>query len=125
MSGRVVHFELPADDLDRASGFYSTVFGWALTPIPGMDYATVQTTPSDHNGMPTDPGAINGGMASRKEPVTRPVITIDVDDVDDALRRIESSGGKTVVTRQPVGDMGFIGYFNDTEGNLIGLWQTA
>lgn len=125
MSGRVVHFELPADDVDRARAFYREAFGWSLNPMPEMSYTIVNTVPTDEQGMPTEPGAINGGMTQRKPPVSGPVITIDVDDVDEALRRVESLGGAVVQGRQAVGTMGFTGYFTDTEGNVVGLWQTA
>jgi predicted enzyme related to lactoylglutathione lyase len=124
MSGKVVHFEIPADDVERAQRFYGEAFGWQLQPIPQMDYTMVTTAPSDENG-PTEPGAINGGMLRRQGPITAPVIVIDVDDIDAALTRVEQLGGKTAAGRQAVGDMGFSGYFHDSEGNLIGLWQSA
>ena len=64
-------------------------------------------------------------MLARQGPITAPVITIGVDDLDDALARVEKLGGKVAIGRNPVGDMGFSAYFHDTEGNLIGLWQSA
>ena len=70
-------------------------------------------------------GGINGGMLARQDPITSPVITIGVENLDDALARIEKLGGKVAIGRQPVGDMGFSAYVHDTEGNLIGLWQAA
>jgi uncharacterized protein len=124
MSGRVVHFELPADNVERARDFYHEAFGWQLQPMPEMSYTLAMTTPSGDQG-PIEPGAINGGMMPRQAPFTAPVIVIDVDDIDEALTRVEKFGGKTVVGRQPVAEMGFTGYFHDPEGNLIGLWQTA
>jgi predicted enzyme related to lactoylglutathione lyase len=54
-----------------------------------------------------------------------PNIVIDVPSIDDALRQVEAAGGKTLSQKMPVGDMGFAGYFADTEGNVIGLWETA
>lgn len=125
MSGRVVHFEIPADDEDRAREFYRQAFGWNIQPIPEMDYTILSTTETDDSGMPKDPGAINGGMMKRQEPYTNPVITVDVDDIDAALAKIGSLGGSTVTERITVGDMGWAAYFKDTEGNVMGLWQTA
>jgi len=124
MSGRVVHFELPVDDQERAKAFYAGAFGWDLADVPGMSYTMVTTTPSGDRG-PTDPGAINGGMAGRGGPITAPVITVEVADIDEALATVERLGGKTVQGRAAVGDMGFTGYFADSEGNVVGLWQTA
>jgi len=121
---KVVHFEIPADDVERAQRFYSEIFGWQLQPMPEMGYTMVTTTPSNEYG-PTEAGGINGGMLARQSPFTGPVITIDVDDIDEALAQVEKLGGKTAMGRQAVADMGYTGYFHDTEGNLIGLWQTA
>ncbi len=86
----------------------------------------VGTTPVDQNTrMPTEPGAINGGMTKRQDPVKNTVITVDVSDIDSSLKNIERFGGKVVQKKQPVADMGFTAYFKDTEGNIVGLWQTA
>lgn len=125
MSDRVVHFELPADDLERAQGFYRDAFGWEITPMPEMSYAMVGTAPTDESGMPAEPGAINGGMLLRQEGLSHPVITIAVDDIGQALARVERLGGKVVRDRFPVGDMGFAAYFADTENNVVGLSENA
>jgi len=125
MSGRVVHFEIPADDVGRAEEFYRSTFGWNLNAMPDMGYTMVSTTPTDDQGAPTEPGAINGGMMKRESPISTPVITIDVDDIDKALETIGSNGGSTVQGKQSVMDMGFAAYFKDSEGNLMGLWETA
>jgi uncharacterized protein len=125
MSGRVVHFEIPADDVARAEEFYRSAFGWKLSSMPDVGYTMVSTTPTDEQGAPKDPGAINGGMMKRESPISTPVIVIDVDDIDKALETIGSNGGSTVQGKQSVMDMGFAAYFKDSEGNLMGLWQTA
>ena len=127
MSGKVVHFEIPFDDGDRARKFYSEMFGWQLMPIPDMGYTMVMTGPSDPERGPTEPGFINGGMFERSAefPGKAPNIVIDVASIDDALRKVEAAGGKTVSEKMAVGDMGFAGYFTDTEGNLMGLWESA
>jgi predicted enzyme related to lactoylglutathione lyase len=126
MSGRVVHFEVPFDDGDRARGFYKEAFGWSIQELPEMSYTIVTTGPTTDRGMPSEPGFINGGMLQRDVgPASGPVITTDVESIDAALEKIEKLGGSTVVTKQAVGDMGFAAYFRDTEGNLMGLWETA
>lgn len=124
MSGRVVHFEIPFSDGDRARTFYEEAFGWQLTSMPDMGYTLVTSGPSGDQG-PTEPGFINGGMMQRQEPFTAPNIVIDVANIEDALRAVNEAGGSTVTERQPVGDMGFSAYFKDSEGNLLGLWETA
>jgi uncharacterized protein len=123
---RVVHFEIPADNVDRAKKFYNQAFGWDISPYPGMEYQGVTTTEMDQTTrMPKQVGAINGGMTKRNSEVKSTVITVDVQDIDAALKNIEKLGGKTVQKKQPVADMGFTAYFKDTEGNIVGLWQSA
>jgi hypothetical protein len=124
MSGRVVHFEIPFDDGDRARAFYAQAFGWHVMPLPDMGYTLVMSGPSGDQG-PSEPGFINGGMMQRQQPFTAPNIVIDVENLEDALKAVNDAGGSTVAERQAVGDMGFTAYFQDTEGNLVGLWETA
>lgn len=125
MAGGVVHFEIPVDDEERAGKFYSSAFGWDVSPMPEMSYTIIKTTPTDERGMPSVPGAINGGMFRREGTVNSPVVTVDVDDIDAALEKIEALGGSTVTPREEVGGMGWAAYFRDTEGNVVGLWQNA
>ena len=121
----IVHFEIPADDPKRASKFYSDVFGWQIQPMEGMPYWMLITTELDGNRMPKNPGAINGGMGKREGPLRSTVVTVNVRDIDKALKAVESKGGKTVQKKQAVGDMGWTAYFKDSEGNVVGLWQSA
>ena len=123
MSGRVVHFEIPVDDTDRASEFYRSAFGWNLNAMPDMGYTIVATTPTDEQGAPTEPGAINGGLTERGTSTPTPVLTVDVEDIDAALRTVESAGGRTVTPRTEIEGMGAFAYFTDLEGNVMGLWQ--
>jgi predicted enzyme related to lactoylglutathione lyase len=126
MSGRVVHFEIPFDDGERARAFYRDAFGWQVEEMPELEYTSVTSGPVSEQGMPTEPGFINGGMYRRTpEASSSPVLVVDVDDIDAALQKIEGLGGKTVQPKMPVADMGFAAYFTDPEGNTIGLWETA
>lgn len=124
MSGRVVHFEIPYDDGDRARAFYREAFGWAVAPVPDLSYTMVSTGPSSEQG-PSEAGYIGGGMMARSDVFQGPIITVDVDDIDGALARVEALGGATVLPRQDLEQMGSIAYFTDPEGNLMGLWQSA
>ena len=125
MAGGVVHFEIPADDENRAREFYRSVFGWGFEALPEMDYNMVMTTPMDEQGRPTVPGSINGGMFKREEGLTTPVVTVDVDDIDAVLEKITAQGGSTHREKVQVGAMGWNAYFKDCEGNIVGLWQSA
>ena len=122
---KVVHFEVPFDDSDRAHTFYREAFGWQLNGMPDMGYTMVTTTPADAPRGPEETTGINGGMLAKQGSITSPVIVIGVDDLDESLARVEKLGGKVAIGRQPVGDMGFSAYVHDTEGNLIGLWQSV
>ncbi|OLE30813.1 MAG: glyoxalase [Actinobacteria bacterium 13_1_20CM_3_71_11] len=125
MTGQVVHFEIPADDVARAQAFYREAFGWQVTEVPGMNYTLVSTTETDESGAVTTPGAINGGLMARQGPITAPVITIETEDIDATLRVVEKLGGAVSLPRVAVGEMGFAAYFTDTEGNVVGLWENA
>lgn len=124
---KVVHFEIPADDVDRAKRFYGSVFGWELQDIPEMDYTIVRTVPVDEaTQMPVEPGAINGGMFARStDAPSGPVLMLDVDSVDDALKQVEAAGGAVVRPRTEIPGMGAFAYFTDPEGNTLGLWENA
>ena len=121
----VVHFEIPADDVARAKEFYSSIFDWQLQDMPEMDYTIVQTTAVDENQMPTAPGAINGGLMRRSQDTPSPVLTIDVESVDQALEQVEAAGGKVVRPRTEIPGMGAFAYFTDPDGNTLGLWENA
>ncbi len=124
MSGKVVHFEIPYDDGDRARSFYGEAFGWELQTWGDGEYTLVTTGPTGESGA-AEAGFINGGMMQREAPYGSPVIVVEVDDIDAALEKIETLGGTTVTARQQVGDMGWSAYFKDPEGNLMGLFQVA
>jgi predicted enzyme related to lactoylglutathione lyase len=127
--GKVVHFEIPTDDLGRAKEFYDSVFGWQLQDMQGEAmglYTIAMTTPVDQETqVPTEPGAINGGLMKRSADTPSPVITIGVDGIDDALKQIDAGGGSTVQARTEIPGMGAFAYFKDTEGNVMGLWENV
>jgi predicted enzyme related to lactoylglutathione lyase len=123
--GGVVHFEIPADDKERARSFYKEAFGWRIDPVPGMDdYNMVVTTPMDEaTGQPTEPGAINGGLFTRDAELKTPVLTVDVEDIDATLKTVEQLGGSVVAPKNVIPGMGYFAYFRDPEGNVMGLWE--
>lgn len=125
---KVIHFEIPADDLDRAKEFYRSIFDWELNDADmggGTMYTTVRTVATNELMVPTEPGAINGGMMKRSADTPTPVITIQVDSIDDALKKVEAGGGATVQARTEIPNMGAFAYFRDSEGNTLGLWESS
>jgi predicted enzyme related to lactoylglutathione lyase len=125
---KVVHFEIPADDLSRAKDFYGSIFDWQLETMQmgESDYTIATTTPVDRETRTlTEVGGINGGLMQRTKEIPSPIITIDVEAIDDTLKQIESAGGTTLMARTPIPDMGAFAYFKDTEGNVMGLLESV
>src|SRR3989442_14492397 len=125
MPGKVVHFEIPADNVERAKTFYMKAFGWEINQYPGMQYQMVGTTPSDQRGIPTEPGAIKGGMTKRQDPNKNIVITIDVPDIEAVFKNIEKLGGSTVNNKETGATMAYAAYFKDPEGKIVGLCRKS
>ena len=123
---KVVHFEIPTDDLARAKEFYGSVFDWNLQTMDELDYTIAMTTPVDEQTqMPTEPGGINGGMMKRSADTPSPVLTVGVDSIDASMKHVEVAGGEVVQPRTEIPGMGAFAYFKDTEGNVLGLWENA
>jgi predicted enzyme related to lactoylglutathione lyase len=113
---RVVHFELYAEDPQRAIKFYQDLLGWKIDAWNGpQEYWLVTTGPSDQPG-------INGGIMRRRGNV-HCVNTVQVEDLDSFLDRVPQHGGQVVVPKMPIPGVGWLGYFTDPEGNLIGAMQ--
>ena len=119
---RVVHFEIHADQPERAIRFYSDLFGWEFTKWAGpMDYWLIKTGPDDQRG-------INGGMVRRHgvidgQAVIAYVCTVDVPSVDDIVRAIPEKGGAIALPKMPIPGVGWLAYAKDPEGNIFGMMQ--
>jgi uncharacterized protein len=123
MDHTVVHFEIPADDPERAVKFYRELFGWEIKQMGGpMDYWLVETVPTDGEGMPTRQG-VNGGLMRRMMPGQTPVNYIAVDDVDEFARKAQQLGAKSIMPKTPVPGMGWFAQLKDPEGNVFAIWQ--
>ena len=120
---KVVHFEIPVDNLVRAKKFYKNIFGWQINDFPGMNYSIVTTVATDKKQMPKESGAINGGLMKRNHPGESSVIVVDVPSVDNYIKKVKKAGGKVVLPKQKVSDMGLYARVSDTEKNVIGIWQ--
>ena len=113
---RVCHFEINADDIDRASAFYRDVFGWKIEKWQGpFDYWMVMTGDEE-------PG-IDGGMMKRPHPGATIVNTISVPSVDEYTEKVKAKGGKIVMEKMPIPEVGYMAYFLDTEGNPFGIME--
>lgn len=113
---RVVHFEIHADDPQRAVKFYETVFGWKIQKWDGpADYWMVMTGDNE-------PG-INGGIMKRRHPMGNVYNSIQVSSVDEACAAVVANGGTIAVPKTAIPGVGWLAYGNDTEGNVFGMMQ--
>ena len=88
-----------------------------------MSHVIVHTVEVDETQMPKKKAAINGGMFKKDQHSAQyPVIVIGVKNVDEAVKKAESSGGKVFKNKMAIGEMGFYAQIKDTEGNIIGIW---
>jgi uncharacterized protein len=122
---RPVHFEIHADNPERAIAFYEKVLGWSFKKFEGgpMPYWLV------HTGADTEPG-INGGLHPRigaqpvpEQAVTGYVCTVGVDNVDAYVKKVTAAGGTICVPKMPIRGVGWLAYAQDTEKNIFGLMQ--
>jgi predicted enzyme related to lactoylglutathione lyase len=114
---KVVHFEIPADDPERAVRFYEKVFGWKIEKWAGpIDYWLVTAGESDEPG-------INGAIHEKKNFKTV-VNTIAVDSIDERIEIIEQAGGKVLIPKGAVPGLGYVAFAEDTEGNAFGMLQS-
>ena len=124
MDHTIVHFEIPADDVDRAAKFYREVFGWEISRMPGpYEYFGVRTTETGESGMPKSYG-VNGGLMKRMYPNQVPVNYIAVEDIDAHTAKLVVAGGEICVPKMPVPGHGWFVQFKDPEGNTFALWKS-
>lgn len=118
---RVVHFEVHADQPERAIAFYERLLGWKFNPIADYEYWLIVTGPDKEPG-------INGGLIRRKHPITAHgimayVCTVEVPDLDASLKLALSLGAELALAKQPIQSVGWLAYIKDLEGNVLGLHQ--
>ena len=114
MSNRpIVHVEISAKDLEKAGKFYSEIFGWKVEQIPEMNYATFEAEGGPGGGF----NPVNDG-----NPAGTVIVYVGTDDIDADLAKAESLGGKTIVPKTVIPQMGWFGIFEDPSGNRLGLY---
>jgi hypothetical protein len=114
---RVIHFEIPAGNPERAVEFYKKAFGWKIEKWAGpVDYWLVTT------GEDKEPG-INGAITEKSDYITVTTNTVDVASYEDAVKKIVEAGGKVLMPKMAVPGIGYMTYCNDTEGNVFGIMQ--
>lgn len=111
---RVVHFELAAEDTDRAQAFYQDIFAWKFDKWEGGEPYWLITTGEDGPG-------INGGLLKRGDSYPNAVNTLEVADVDAVIKAVVEHGGAVASPKVAITGMGYLAYLTDTEGNLFGV----
>jgi predicted enzyme related to lactoylglutathione lyase len=115
---RIVWFEIPADNIDRAKAFYSELFGWKIANMSGMsDYLQIDTGGSDES--------LDGGLMARRNPEQTITSYILVESVSKYAQTVEKLGGKICVPKTEVPQMGYFAICQDTENNAFGLWEPS
>jgi predicted enzyme related to lactoylglutathione lyase len=115
----IIHFEIPADDVERARKFYEGLFGWQIAPAPGQPEGGDQ-----YYMIQIEEGALAGGMMKRVVPQQQPVLYVEVESLDGHVEKIKQAGGQIIVPKTPVPTMGWFAQALDTEGNAFAIWQT-
>ena len=112
--GDITHVDIPADDIERAKGFYSGVFGWQIAEMPGYEGYPMWQAPNKVSG---------GGIAKRAEPLTTIRSYVEVDSIDDAIAKAQELGGRTITPKAPISPTSWYAVIADTEGNQVGLYE--
>ena len=116
---RVVHFEFLSDDPEQSVKFFEEAFGWQNQSWEGQTYWLVDTGDGELG--------INGGIMRASDfPHTQNALcTIDVEDIGEALAKVEAAGGKVIAPERRVGEAGWAAYAADPQGVVFGLWKSA
>lgn len=128
MDHTIVHFEIPAVDIEKLKKFYEELFGWKIEKYPGPTvYYMLGTVPVDEKTMmPARPG-VNGGLYEKKDAampnLAKPVNYISVESVDDYSKKVVDLGGKIVVAKMEISGLGWWALALDPEGNAFGILE--
>jgi predicted enzyme related to lactoylglutathione lyase len=115
----IVHFDVPAENINRAKNFYEKLFNWKIEPVPGpMEYFNISTM-DDKGNL-----SVGGGMGKRGQPNQKITNYIGVDSIEDYLKKVEDLGGKIIMPKTTIPGFGYLATFLDTENNILGLWET-
>jgi predicted enzyme related to lactoylglutathione lyase len=116
----IVHIEFPAADPKAAAKFYADAFDWQLQVDPSFDYHMFSAEGGPGGGFVKVGG--EGEAAQMNYKVGEPLIYIQAEDIDAALAKIESLGGKTLLPKTEIPHTGWFAFFADPAGNRVGLY---
>ncbi|WP_370891730.1 VOC family protein [Janibacter sp. GXQ6167] len=112
--GDITHIDIPVSDTGRAREFYGALFGWQFGEPPGFEGYPMWQAPNQISG---------GGLAPRSDGFTQPRSYVEVDSIDDVLAQVEASGGTIVAPKSEITETSWYAFFNDPDGNTIGVYE--
>ncbi len=124
MDHTIIHFEIPANDVEKIRKFYAELFGWKINKLPGfMEYYSIETVPMDEKGNLKGPG-VNGGLYKKEQPQQQPLNYIYVESVDEYSKKVAALGGQIIMPKTEIPKMGWFALAKDPEGNVFGIFET-
>ncbi len=126
----MVHFEIPANNPDKLSAFYKSLFGWNFEKLSmgdAGDYWMIETRAGTAQNMEKaqNTAGRNGGMMKKMDAYQRPLNYVSVESVDDFSKKIQNLGGKIIIPKTPIPNMGAFAVGLDPEGNPVGLFESS
>ena len=112
--GDITHIDIPVSDMEKATQFYSRLFGWNLAEMPGFEGYPMWSAPN---------GVSGGGLAPRDEGFTQPRSYVEVDSIDETVAAATDAGATVAMEKAPVTDTSFWAVIVDPDGNHIGLFE--
>ncbi len=125
MDHTIVHFEIPAKNVEKLKKFYEELFAWKFTKYPGggeMEYWNITTVPIDESGRPKGPG-VNGGLYPKEKPEQSPLNYIGVESADEYIAKAKKLGGKVHQEKMEIPNIGWWALISDPEGNVFGILE--
>ena len=118
MGAELVHFEIPADDPDKLTDFYTKVMGWEIGPPDKElgDYRLIKTSDRE--------GAAPGGLYKKMMPQQGPLNYFGEGAIEPYVALVKENGGQVVMEKMAVKGMGYFAVCLDPEGNPFGFWQS-
>jgi uncharacterized protein len=118
----IIHFEIPADNVEKIKKFYVDLFGWKITKLPDMEYYSIETVPMDEKGNLQRPG-VNGGLYKRDQPQQQALNYVYVESVDEYGKKVAALGGQIIMPKTEIPKMGWFALAKDPEGNVFGIFE--
>ncbi len=112
--GDITHVDIPVTDTARASQFYSALFGWQISEVPGYEGYPMWQAPNQISG---------GGLAPRDEGFTQPRSYVEVDSIDETLALAIEQGARVVAAKAPISETSWWAILEDPDGNVVGLYE--